>query len=259
MIDRLKMFELLRYNVNSNVERVSERIISELSDSSIETVSAVFATCFSLVSIDIGEAFYRVIRSFPIADDIAKAIIVPAVKHMVGVSIKSTFIVFTYILVFLISFSVAKKIRLKWVKRKKQKELLQNKESDYKKFIDDFDHTACDALLFTEYFIEASKSEEGQKQKFDLYEAIYYLGKAQAITDIVFSNKSNCVSDSRINKIAIHRLVNAVKMMDELEDKISIAIRNLILDDLEKTSLEANFSRIKKNMAKLNKELLSLT
>ena len=252
MVDRLKVIELLRYNINSNVERVTEKLIREQSDTANDTISAVFATGFSLVSVEIGDAVYSLARETSWAIDIARVVSNQTLRHCVGVTVRACFILLIFVLVFAVSYFTAKRIRAKYVRRKKAKELHVNRESDYKRFIDDFDHTACDALLFSEYFLEASKSEEGQKKLFNLYEAMYYLSKAQNITEIVFNNKDNCVSSTKQTKIATHRIINAVKIMDDIEKRISLTIPVIQIDPIEKNSLKACQQKIAVTMQALN-------
>ena len=74
MNDSLKVIELLRYNLNTNVERVAEKVLKERRDSSDDTFSAVFATGLSLVSCEIGAALYSLFRSFGFAENIVKYI-----------------------------------------------------------------------------------------------------------------------------------------------------------------------------------------
>ena len=251
MIDQLKVIELLRYNINSNVERVAEKMIKIQSDSSNEMISAVFATGFSLVSVEIGDAVYRLIRESSWINSLAKEVSGSALRHFAGVAVKSTIILVLFALLFIITYYIAKTILALIISRRKAKEIRRNKESDYKKFIDDFDHTACDALLFSEYFLGACKVEGGQKKLFTLYESMYYLSKAQAITETIFRNKDYCVSSSVVNKIAVHRLINAVRMMLELQNTMEEVINGLDMSKEEINSLMISYRRIDGKMKEL--------
>lgn len=255
MIDRLKVIELLRYNINSNVERVSEKLIKEQSDTTNETICAVFATGFSLVSVEVGNAIYYLVRETPWATNVAKWISRPVFRHCLAVFAKASFVVIVFSLVFAVSYYIAKKTRAKHVRWKKARELHITRESDYKRFIDEFDHTACDALLFSEYFLDASNTEDEQKKQFNLYEAMYYLGKAQSITMIIFNNIGNCVSSTKSNKIATHRLINTVKMMEDIKKKIDDKIEDITIDRVEEESLKASQQKLSTTMQGLNSEL----
>lgn len=255
MIDRLKVIELLRYNINSNLDRVSEKLIKEQSDTANETICAVFATGFSLVSVEVGNAIYYLVRETTWATDVAKLISNRVFRHCFAVFVKACFVVLVFSTVFAVAYYIAKRIRAKHVRWKKAKELHINRESDYKRFIDEFDHIACDALLFSEYFLDASNTGDVQKKLFNLYEAMYYLGKAQSTTETIFNNKVNCVSNTKANKIATHRLINAVKLMDEIKKKIDCKIKDMTFDPAEDESLKASQQRLTNKMQELNSEL----
>lgn len=255
MIDRLKVIELLRYNINSNVERVSEKIVKTQSDSTNETISAVFATGFSLVAVEIGDAIYSLLRKNPIAESLAKIIANDALRHLIGVIVKSFVVLVLFSMFFAVTYQLAKRIRARILRWQRAREIHKNRESDYKKFIDDFDHTACDALLFSEYFLDACEAEgkEGNEQKklFNLYESMYYLSKAQSITETIFRNKEYCISDTKPNKIATHRLKNAVTMMGDLEEEINTIIQGTPAAE----SVHASFTHISEVMSELRKEM----
>lgn len=70
MFDQLKEIELLRYNINTNIERVSEKITKEYLDSTNDTISALIATGFSLIAGNLGDSIYSFLRRIPFIDSI---------------------------------------------------------------------------------------------------------------------------------------------------------------------------------------------
>ena len=80
---------------------------------------------------------------------------------------------------------------------------------------------------------------------------MYYLSKAQAITETIFRNKDYCVSSSVVNKIAVHRLINAVRMMLELQNTMEEVINGLDMSKEEINSLMISYRRIDGKMKEL--------
>ena len=270
MFDQLKEIELLRYNINTNIERVSEKITKEYLDSTNDTISALIATGFSLIAGNLGDSIYSFLRRIPFIDSIVNKMSDIALRHLFGIGVKSVLTVAVFLLLFLVSFNIAKHYRAKHVAKKRANELERLVESDYKKLIDDFDHIACDALLFSQYFLDnmisgngENGSEDSDQQKiFKLYEAMYYLGKAQSITETILDNKEKCVDSGSALKLSEHRLANAVKMMNEILVKINKEIDGgvgiKVLDENEKKSLNNTHTRIKHDMNVLNEKIKTI-
>lgn len=270
MFDHLKEIELLRYNINTNVERVSEKITKEYLDSTNDTISALIATGFSLIAGNLGDSIYSILRWIPFIDAIVNKMSDTTLRHLLGIGVRSVLTVFVFLLLFLVSYKITKHYREKHIAKKRANELQSLKESDYKKLIDDFDHIACDALLFSQYFLDdmipgngENESKESDQQKiFKLYEAMYYLGKAQSITETILDNKEKCIGSESALKLSEHRLANAVKMMNEILGEINMKIDGEIgikvLDKNEKNSLNNTHNRIKHDMNILNKKIKTI-
>ena len=257
MFDQLKVIELLRYNVNTNVERVSDRIIQVLQNSSNSTFSAVLATGFSLISGDLGGSVYYALRSTDFAKNIVKGFSDENWRHVLGIVVKSFVVFLVFLIIFAISYSIVKYSRVLLINMRAGLKTHKDNDCDIKHYIDDFDHTACDALLFADDFLTKSKnidvSNDGDidMKRFYLYEAIYYLRKAQSITKDIFTKQDRCVGSAQEDKVEKHRLSNAVELMKRLSTDISKESRKLDISGEKLGSLNDSLSNVENNMTTL--------
>lgn len=279
MINRLKVMELVRYNINTNLNALQDRAIQENTESAEDTVSAVFATGISLVAAKLGESLYSWIRDCVSAPDwfLQTNSGFQAFFHTL---IEGILVFILFVAFFFASFFL---FRIVWKKIKKA--LYANKSapamrtlSEYKKIMDDFDHIACDAILFSQHFIDAYRAERNkmasssgstngnaieptlrkESARFDAYEAIYYLKKAELITADIFLHGAHCInSKSTVDRISIHRLENMVCLMETiLADLENIVDENKTdMATISSDSLNRDYMFVEHLTADLRKKL----
>lgn len=88
-------------------------------------------------------------------------------------------------------------------------------------------------------------------KRFYLYEAIYYLRKAQSITKDIFTKQDRCVGSAQEDKVEKHRLSNAVELMKRLSTDISKESRKLDISGEKLGSLNDSLSNVENNMTTL--------
>lgn len=254
VINRLKVMELVRYNINTNLNSLQEKALQDNGDTTVDTVSAVFSTGLSLIVCQFGDSLYSLIRDFVSAPGWLRKSSV-SIQNLVH-SVLEGFLVFV---LFIVGFNVSFRIFHKWFERRRRIKYAKRSGSitrslaEYKKIIDDFDHIVCDAILFSQYFIYAYNKSKKRKQKvsendrFNVYEAIYYLIKAETITKDVFLHSEHCITSSdTTDRISIHRLENMVLLMEEIQQKLKIIVDEIKLDmnQISQNSLTTSFDNV---------------
>lgn len=270
MVNRLKVMELVRYEINTNLTAQQQRAIQESNNSTEDTVSAVFATGFSLIASQLGQSMYLWIR---------EEVAAPSWFLTTSNGFQSFFhsffegiIVFTLFAVFFFGSFSAFRIILKRFKERqyaKKSAPATRTLAEYKKIMNDFDHIACDAILFTQYFIEAYRTDNDKQTallnsdrkttpeysiyvercRFDVYEAIYYLKKAELLTYDVFIHGDHCINSQKtVDRIAVHRLENMILLMEAMInelDKMVEEVKNS-MSPISSTSLKHDYEYVTK-------------
>lgn len=279
MINRLKVMELVRYNINTNLNTLQERTTRENNEMTENTVSAVFATGFSLIASQLGQSLYSWIKEG-----------IKAPSWFLKTS--SSFQIFFHsclegiiVFVLFVAFFSASFFAFRHFWKKIKKKLYASKcapanrpLNEYKKIIDDFDHIACDAILFSQYFISAYQSRKKAQltstsfteeklsaqtihregSRFNVYEAIYYLKKAEQLTLEVFLHGDSCINSmNNVDRIAIHRLENMVLLMEAVWDELKVIINdeNNKMSHISLNSLNRDYLAVEERTKDLREKL----
>lgn len=269
VIEKLKVMELVRHNINRNMDRIYEQQRAEANDTTIDLMSALMSTGWSLVAADIGEEIYRFLHAVVVNLPWIKYI-PPFVKTLLAVTFESLIVVAVFVALFLLSYRISKPLITKVKHRldtKKRGVLLQN-ENKCKLLVDEFDHTACDAIIFARNFALTipymPKAEISESERYNYYEAIYYLEKAAKIAKDVYTQRDGCISiTNNANGITIHRYENVIHMLSDLTDQLEKVKTTVIatMTPQAKHSLETSFNNLRSITNELNThytELLKL-
>lgn len=222
MINRLKMMELVRYAINSNMNYLHDKYVRENSKAIDDTVSAVFSTGFSLIATNLGSEMCAWFAEAILGID--KSVeSTSRFQSSMYVLMESIFIFSLFVLAFSISFVIFRKIwrKIQKIKYANRSASFERTLKGYKKIMDDFDNFACDAILFSQYFIESFESNQSngrfidETDRFNIYEAIYYIEKAEILTQEVFVHGDNCINNNySTDRISIHRIENMILMIE---------------------------------------------
>lgn len=291
--------ELVRYNINTNLNNLQEKAIQENNDSTEDTVSAVFATGFSLIASQLGDALYSWIRSLIPAPEWLKNA-TNSFQTLFHTIVEGAVVFALFVIFFFLSFLLFRAIwkKLKNILYANKSASFERSLSEYKKIVDDFDHIACDAILFSQHFVSAYKNEKSKQTslnkpsktvsseqvsenkanadttaeqtpieetaRFYLYEAIYYLKKAEIITSDVFLHGKHCInSPNTVDRISIHRLENMILLMEAILIDLKDIVKNnqTQMESISSSSLRKDFdtvSQLTKDLrSKLNDLLIS--
>ncbi len=266
MIEKLKVMELVRHNINQNMNRIYEQQRNEANDTTIDLMSALMSTGWSLVADDIGEQFYKLLHPVVVNIPLVKYI-PPYLKSLLAVTAESIIVLVVFVCLFLLSYRISKPLitKVKHYVDTKKKGILLLDEIKCKHLVDEFDHTACDAIIFARNFAstisDMSTPAISESERYNYYEAMYYLEKAAKIAQDVYTQRKGCISiTDNANGITIHRYENVIHMLCELTTQLE-AVKSSItatMNPQSKHSLETSFSNIKSITSDLNTQYYEL-
>lgn len=245
--------ELVRHNINRNMNWIYEQQRAEANDTTIDLMSALMSTGWSLVADDIGEEVYSFLHTVVVSSPLVKYI--PAfLKTPLAVTAESIIVVAVFVGLFLLSYRISKPLitKVKHHLDTKKRGVLLLDEIKCKQLVDEFDHTACDAIIFARNFAlkipNISNPEISESERYNYYEAIYYLEKAAKIARDVYTQRNGCISiTNNPNGITIHRYENVIHMLCDLTKQLEKAKESIIvtMTPQAKHSLETSFNNLR--------------
>lgn len=123
--------------------------------------------------------------------------------------------------------------------------------AEAKRYIDNFDHIACDGVLLARDFLKKvdDPSLSQHEQNFSLIEALYYYKKSLDVTSLIVDHAQVSINNARKDTgVSLYRLINIYYLLNELNQEISQKTSCRKMDQLDEMIFE-----IKQYEEKLNK------